>query len=89
MLTLREPVLTDRSGAISNRKPRCLVEVWNCVHVDISLSARMASARFGNARAIIRRARAGATSMVGKDYLPAIAPKCPSGRAMGDFKMAR
>ena len=24
---------------------RCLVEVWNCVHVDISLRLRMASAR--------------------------------------------
>ena len=32
----------------------------------------------------------GATSIVGKDFLPAIAPKSPlSGRAMGVFQMAR
>src|SRR5712671_5667196 len=34
---------------------RCLVEVWNCVHVDISSGARIAKrARYGNAQAIIR-----------------------------------
>jgi hypothetical protein len=33
--------------------------------------------------------RAGATSIVGKDFLPAIAPKCPSGGAMGGFQIAR
>jgi hypothetical protein len=60
--------------------------IWNFVHGDISSGrAHGKRARFGNARAIIRRARAGATSIVGKDFLPAIAPKCPSGRAIGDF----
>ena len=35
-------------------------------------------------------ARAGATSIVGKDFLPAIAPKSPlSGRAMGVLQIAR
>jgi hypothetical protein len=35
---------------------RCLVEVWNWVHVDISSGTRIVKrARFGNAKAIIRR----------------------------------
>jgi hypothetical protein len=35
---------------------RCLFDVWNCVHVDISLgNAHRRRARFGNAQAIIRR----------------------------------
>ena len=34
---------------------RCLVEVWNCVHVDISSGTRIAKrARFDNAQAIVR-----------------------------------
>src|SRR6202171_572574 len=33
---------------------RCLVEVWNCVHVDISSGTHRKRARFGNAQAIIR-----------------------------------
>jgi hypothetical protein len=46
-------------------------------------------ARFGNAQTIIRRARAGATSIVGEDLLPAIAPNSPLlGRAMGVLQMA-
>jgi hypothetical protein len=66
------------------------VEVRSCVHVDISLgNAHGKRARFGDAQAIIRRARAGATSIMGKDFLPATAPKCPSGRAMGVLQMAR
>src|ERR1700716_1125677 len=70
---------------------RRLVEVRSCVHVDISSGTRIVKrARFGNARAIIRRARAGATSIVGKDFLPAIAPKSPLlGGAMGVLQIAR
>jgi hypothetical protein len=34
---------------------RCLVEIWNCVHVDISLGhAQGKRARYGDAQAIIR-----------------------------------
>jgi hypothetical protein len=47
----------------------CLVEFWNCVHVDVSSGTRIAErARFGNALAIIRRARASTASIVGKDF---------------------
>jgi hypothetical protein len=78
-------------GLIGCGHCRCLVEVRSCVHVDISSGTRIVKrARFGNAQAIIRRARAGATSVVGKDFLPAIAPKRPlSGRAMGVLQIAR
>src|SRR5437899_1007810 len=48
---------------------RCLVELRRCVHVDISSGARITMrGRFCDAQAIIRRARAGATSIVGKDF---------------------
>ena len=47
-------------------------------------------ARLGNARGDPSLWRAGATSIVGKDFLPAIAPKSPlSGRAMGVLQIAR
>src|SRR5882724_2786683 len=76
---------------------RCLVEVWNCVHADISSGTRMASARGSATREATLRCgepmqlrRAHATSIVGKDFLPAIAPKSPlSGRASGVLQMAR
>ena len=69
---------------------RCLVEVWNCVHVDISSGSRIGKrARLGNARgdpslwradatsASQQLRRADATSIVGKDFLPAIALEEP------------
>src|SRR5712675_950829 len=72
-------------GLIGCGHCRCLVEVWNCVHVDISLGHA-----HRKARAVRQRAgdhslwRAGATSIVGKDFLPAIAPKSSLlGWAMG------
>src|SRR5712672_983511 len=72
-------------GLIGRGHCRCLVEVWNCVHVDISSGTRIAKrARFGERAGDHSPWRAGATSIVGKDYLPAIAPNSPlSGRAMG------
>src|SRR5882724_5491408 len=70
---------------------RCLVEVWNCVHVDISSGSRIGKrARLGNARgdpslwradatsaSPMQLRRAGATSIAGKDFLPAIALEEP------------
>jgi len=48
---------------------RCLVEVWNCVHVDISLGHAHRKARAVRQRAGDRSLwRAGATSIVGKDF---------------------
>ncbi len=42
-------------GLIGCGHCRCLVEVWNCFHVDISSGTRIAKrARFGNAQAIVR-----------------------------------
>ena len=42
-------------GLIGCGHCRCLVEVWNCAHVDISSGTRVAKrARFGNAQAIVR-----------------------------------
>jgi hypothetical protein len=47
-------------------------------------------ARLGNARGDPSLWRAGATSMVGKDFLAAVAPKSPLlGRAMGVLRIAR
>ena len=47
-------------------------------------------ARLGNARGDPSLWRAGTTSIVGKDFLPAIAPKNPlSDRAMGVLQIAR
>jgi len=44
-----------RDEAATVQAIRCLVEVWNCVHVDISSGTRIAKrARFGNAQAIVR-----------------------------------
>ena len=60
---------------------RCLVEVWNWVHVDISSGTHRKRARLGNARGDPSLWRAGATSMVGKDFLPAIALEEPCCRA--------
>src|SRR5882757_6563922 len=59
---------------------RCLVEVWNSVHVDISSGTRMASARGSATRRRSFPVRAGTTSMVGIFGL--IAPDSPSGRAV-------
>src|SRR5882672_12843130 len=68
---------------------RCLVEVWNCVHVDISSGSRIGKrARLGNARGDpspwradfgepVQLRRADATSIAGKDFLPAIALEEP------------
>ncbi len=70
---------------------RCLVKVWNCVHVDISSGSRIGKrARLGNARgdpslwradatsaSPMQLRRAGATSIAGKDFLPAIALEEP------------
>jgi len=68
---------------------RCLVEVWNCVHVDISSGTRMASARGSATReAIPRRGEPVQLQFVGKDFLPAIAPKSPLlGRATGVLQL--
>jgi hypothetical protein len=78
-------------GLIGCGHCRCLVEVWNCVHVDISLRQRIAKrARFGNARGDHSPWRAGATSIVSKGFLRAIAPKSPLlSRAMGVLQIAR
>src|SRR5882672_8301138 len=79
---------------------RCLVEVWNCVHVDISSGSRIGKrARLGNARgdpslwradatsaSPMQLRRAGATSIAGKDFLPAIALEEPVvGQGHGRF----
>ena len=51
----------SRGAAAALVRPGCgycrwLVEIWNCVHVDISLGhAHRKRARYGNAQAIIRR----------------------------------
>jgi hypothetical protein len=68
-------------------KCRCRVEVWNWVHVDISLGhAHGKRARLGNAKGDPSLWRAGATSIVGKDFLPAVAPEEPVvGQGHGRF----
>jgi hypothetical protein len=65
----------------------CLVEVRRWVHVDISSGMRIEKcARLGNARGDPSLWRAGATSTVVEDFLPAIAPASPvPGRTMGVF----
>jgi hypothetical protein len=40
-----------RDEAATVQAIRCLVEVWNCVHVDISSGTRVEARRFGNAQA--------------------------------------
>jgi hypothetical protein len=69
----------------------CLVEVWNCVHVDISSGSRIGKrARLGNVRGDPSLWRADATSIVGKDFLPAIALEEPVGQdTMGVLQIAR
>jgi hypothetical protein len=58
------------------------------VFTSISPRARASEARFGNAGGDPSLRRAGATSIVGKDFLPAIAPKNPLlSRAMGVYKL--
>src|SRR5882724_11445124 len=66
---------------------RCVVEVWNCVHVDISSGSRIGKrARLGNARGDPSLWRADATSIAGKDFLPAIALEEPVvGQGHGRF----
>jgi hypothetical protein len=60
--------------------------LFNSVAENISSGTRVGSARGLAARSDPSLWRAAATSIVGKDFLPAITPKSPSGRAMGDFK---
>jgi len=68
---------------------RCLVEVWNCVHVDISLQ-RIGSARGSATREAIVRRSEPLQLQLWVRILPAIAPKRPlSGRAMGVLQIAR
>ncbi len=69
---------------------RCLVEVWNCVHVDISSRQRIGSARGSATREAIVRRSEPLQLQLWVRISPAIAPKRPlSGRAMGVLQIAR
>jgi hypothetical protein len=67
-----------------------------CGSTDVNVIFGVSDLAHRTARAVRQRANdhslwpAGATSIVGKDFLPAIAPKSPLlGRAMGVLQMPR